>query len=90
MLDYKTVATRLTESQGIDSQAVIDFIAEMREAKTSLFYTEERMNRYRSLNIEEVRNMLSNNQTSMLKIGIIKGKMLRLKNTHLAPEAIYF
>jgi hypothetical protein len=90
MLDINTVIERLDELEGINIQKVIDFIDEMKEARTSLYYNDERRQRFRDLDINEVKNILNTNRGQALRVGIISGKLANLPNTKVIEESLYF
>lgn len=89
MLDIDEIIGRCEESPGANMQEIVDFIEEMRVANSSAYYSEERRNKYLSLNISSYGDMLNTSRADVIKVGILKGKMQRA--TKFIPDvATYF
>ena len=90
MLTFQIVEERLSDTAGVDIEGVSEFIEEMSQAKTSTYYTAERRDKYRSLNIEELICIMNVNSSDKIRIGIMKNKILNLNNTQLITDSLYF
>ena len=93
MINFDTVMQRMSEMDGVDVQAVIDFIEDMKQANTSLYYTEEKRRVYQSIDLAEVKRILTsgrNNNRQAMRISLLKSKIMKLKNTKLIDNTLYF
>jgi hypothetical protein len=90
MLDFETVRERIGEMGGVDTQKILDFIEDMKQANTSLYYTEAKRTEYRAIDLSEVRRVLSANNGQAIRAGMVKGKIIALRNTKRIEECLYF
>ena len=76
----KILNQRLSECEGVDIQRILEFIDEMKVAQSSAYYNNDRMNRYRSLNLSEAIDMADSASSSSMniRIGMLRS---RLSNT---------
>lgn len=90
MLDFQTVQERLGQMDGVDTQRILDFINDMKQANTSLYYTEAKREEYRSIDLSEVGRVLSTTNGQALKASMTRNKINSLKNTKRIEECLYF
>lgn len=66
----------------VDIDSLEEFMEEMRVARTSSYYSDERQAKYRSLNMVQVNNFLqrSNSVGGSMRVSSVVGKLLRLSN----------
>lgn len=79
----------LSELNGFNPTEFLEFMNDMVQARSTAYYTEEKRNRYLSLNFQDARNFLDTRQSSQrtIKVAMLIGNFKNLRNQGVTSKA---